>query len=73
MTDGNVMAFPTTTDTIPNTGLTKREYFAAMAMQGLLSSHHNMKPDGKYLGLLSVEYANSLIAALNQSLQKQEP
>ena len=47
-------------------GITKREYFAAMAMQGLLAN-------GKYicnyklLGEESVMFANALIEALNNT------
>jgi hypothetical protein len=50
----------------PEEGLTKREYFAAMAMQGLLAN-------GKYicnyklLGEESVMFANALIEALNNT------
>lgn len=44
-------------------GLTKREYFAAMAMQGLLSND-SLQPD--HLAKLSVAQADALIYALNQ-------
>lgn len=59
-------------------GLTKREYFAAMAMQGLLAHGetvpHRVIPHGKFQGLreldldvhTAVEYADALIAALNK-------
>ncbi len=47
----------------PQYGLTKREYFAAMAMQGLLASNNDnfTKPLAEY----SVEKADQLINALN--------
>jgi hypothetical protein len=50
-----------------DTGLTKREYFAAMAMQGLSENLEH-----EYGGLVdalttdAVDLADSLIAALNQ-------
>jgi hypothetical protein len=51
--------------TSPTIGLTKREYFAAMAMQGLLAS----SPDGLHCDLcskISIEHADALIEALNK-------
>ncbi len=47
-------------------GLTKREYFAAMAMQGLLASG-NYITNYKFLGEESVMFANALIEALNNT------
>lgn len=47
-------------------GLTKREYFAAMAMQGLLA---NNKSEHKYCVISAVEYADDLIEVLNKPLQ----
>lgn len=44
-------------------GLTKREYFAAMAMQGLLF-HDDAGPDR--IALCSVYYADALIEELNK-------
>lgn len=57
-----------------NIGLTKREYFAAMALQGLCANHtwtdHLIEDDWeKYKQRLtsgSVEIADSLIEALNK-------
>ena len=48
-------------------GLTKREYFAALAMQGICGdgipgSHHNPITTAE----LAVEYADALIAELNK-------
>ena len=54
------------------TGLTKREYFAAMAMQGLLSSDipestGNTPADRRsYLARTSIQIADALIAELNK-------
>ena len=50
-------------------GLTKREYIAAMAMQGLLSNNNN-STDFPYLEKVakkSVQAADALIKALNES------
>lgn len=56
--DGNIYA----------KGLTKREYFAAMAMQALLtSSYQCISPSEPSLGKWSVEAADALIKALNES------
>lgn len=45
-------------------GLTKREYFAAMALQGLLA---NNKVEHKYCVISAVEYADDLIEELNKT------
>jgi hypothetical protein len=47
-------------------GLTKREYFAAMAMQGLLANGKYIC-NYKFLGEESVMFANALIKALNNT------
>jgi hypothetical protein len=44
-------------------GLTKREYFAAMALQGLLVNNNN---DYAYCVISAVEYADGLIDELNK-------
>lgn len=44
-------------------GLTKREYFAALAMQGLTVGPG---PDAERAGVLAVQFADALIAALNE-------
>lgn len=47
-------------------GLTKREHFAALALQGLLSNSALVdKHDMGYLSVLAVAQADTLIAALN--------
>ena len=56
-------------------GLTKREYFAAMAMQGLLANSEWMRNykgekylmEGYILGEVSVKSADALIKALNEN------
>ena len=48
-------------------GLTKREYFAACAMQGILASHQLIVVDNKdKLGEVCLQYADALIDALNK-------
>lgn len=60
----------TNVDKIAQTGLTKREYFAAMAMQGLLahkgSVFHKEQGNGELVALGAVGYADALIAELNK-------
>ncbi len=54
---------------IPNSyhghGLTKREHFAALAMQGYLSNSELQIPF-ELLGMASIKIADALIAALNE-------
>lgn len=47
------------------TGLTKREYFAAMAIQGILVGRSRFYPP-KQLSEQAVEYADALIEELNR-------
>lgn len=57
--DGSTMMAP----------ITKREYFAAMALQGMLSNatwNSEQIVDHKRMGRAAVIYGNGLIAALNQ-------
>jgi hypothetical protein len=44
-------------------GLTKREYFAAMALQGLLANNNNYM----YSVISAVEFADDLINELNKT------
>ena len=51
-----------------NNGLTKREYFAAMAMQGLISNAPNGHLSNSKQGVeLATDWADALITALNQT------
>jgi hypothetical protein len=51
-----------------NLGLTKREYFAAMAMQGYLASYDGVSiPDAGNVAWRAVEYADALINELNKN------
>ena len=47
--------------TFGSTGLTKREYFAAIALQGILSQEFS-----RHAATWAVEYADALIDALNK-------
>jgi hypothetical protein len=47
-------------------GLTKREYFAAMAMQGLLSTEQGYHLHEHKLSEYALSYADSLINELNK-------
>ncbi len=54
-------------------GLTKREYFAAMALQGLLAGRMaDSEVSAQEWSEWAVEYANELINALNSTAQKPE-
>lgn len=48
------------------TGLTKREYFAAKALQGLCSRELDESATNKVIGEISVVLADALIEALNK-------
>ncbi len=49
-------------------GLSKREYFASMAMAGFLASFATaaIDPEAKHVAIRSTEYADALIEALNK-------
>jgi hypothetical protein len=56
-------------------GLTKREYFAGLAMQGMLSSCSNALITEnvlKQLPILSVQFADSLLAELEKTKQQEQ-
>ena len=66
-------AFPTSDTLYPNgqiqlgsTGLSKREYFAALAMQGLLSCDTDAKHAENAVAVFAVTHADSLIEELNK-------
>lgn len=67
-----IETYPSGSKTISN-GLTKREYFAAMAMQGLLANSEQWRFMGankcdfhREIRGLSVEMTDALIAELNK-------
>lgn len=64
--DPNAQAFPVSLQSTP--GLTKREYFAAMAMQGILSSSdcaHGGYSSAGLAAAAAVVQADAIIDALN--------
>lgn len=77
MIEANGSAFPRLDQDYKENGLTIRQYFAAMAMQGLLSNsdatdvigniHESkkMRPE-EIVVLISVQHADALIAELNK-------
>lgn len=70
MTNGDDYAFPTEEAESYYHGLTKREYFAAMAMQGLIASTPPVSDisEEMYHGIpiMAVFTADKLIEALNK-------
>ena len=61
-TNPNADAFASSTEK----GLSKREYFASMAMQGLITKYNLKTPeDQQIIAQLSIELADSLITELN--------
>lgn len=51
-------------------GLTKREYFAGLAMQGMLSNRDYTETNSAQLARGSVVQADALIAALNTEAEE---
>jgi len=70
MTKANQAAFATGTDNWNQEGLTKREYFAAMAMQGLLTTIKLSQYMPEIVASCSVEMADALMVALNKSIDE---
>lgn len=65
--NGHRPAFPLARpidETMPNVGISKREYFAAMAMQAILSSFDD-KYDEKSVAKNSIKMADELLKALS--------
>lgn len=70
MTDPETTAYPIRHEDGIGIGLTKRELFAAMAMQGLLSDAENSTRSLSIVadvGKASVNFADALIKALNET------
>lgn len=68
MSDAQKPAFPIWNEQTAycDPGLTKREYFAAMAMQGFIASYAGSSADPlhNHVAEKSVKYANALLAEL---------
>lgn len=77
-TEGNEPAYPIVLpegvgiNTYSDPGLTKREYFAAMAMQGMMTSMGQLSahPSEYGIGKQAVAIADDLIRALNSVKQQ---
>jgi hypothetical protein len=68
VTQPSVNAFPRMFgNDAPQDGLTKREYFAAVAMQGLLAYPNNGESDTETLAKCAVVFADQLIIELNKT------
>lgn len=67
MTNPNDCAFPFDRNKTIVAGLTKREYFAAMALQGMVASH--LGGTWETLAKVSVIAADALIKELNEPNQ----
>lgn len=68
----DTLAFPTNGPVYVSAGLTKREYFAAMAMQGQMANAEILVRYGLYaadIARAAVAQADALIAALNAEPQ----
>lgn len=70
MSKGEESAFPqspASDGSARELGLSKREYFAGLAMQGLLASTHLVPTEvvGPQIAILAVEHADALIEELN--------
>ena len=46
-------------------GMSKREFFAGLALMGIVGSHTGRKHDFEFAAEVSVRYANTLIERLN--------
>jgi hypothetical protein len=63
-TEPNDLAFPSSEG--QSDGLTKIEFFAAMALQGLLANSQSSRKPGE-MALKAIECANHLIGYLNKN------
>jgi hypothetical protein len=69
MENGNKTAFPKRADGAPQTGLTKREYFAGLAMQAMVSKENY---DIDYDFIRTARKSIKLADALLKELEKKE-
>jgi hypothetical protein len=68
ITRANDLAYPVKkVDTINYTGLTKREYFAAMAMKGIITNKDGLDIKIERIVESAVDTADALIEELNKT------
>jgi hypothetical protein len=68
ITRANDLAYPVKkVDTINYTGLTKREYFASMAMQGIITNKDGLDIKIERIVESAVDTADALIEELNKT------
>lgn len=69
MTDGKQAAFAAGSESWNQVGITKREYFAAMALQGIIAAHNIYETgiDHEVNAKTAVNAADELIKALNKN------
>jgi hypothetical protein len=65
MENGNKTAFPSDIHRYTDGGLTKREYFAAMAMQAYVNNYYG-EEDETMQAIRSVKMADALLAELDK-------
>ena len=63
MKNSDMPAFPVDTNMCGQLGITKREYFALMAMQGMLSNRISGEIEISYM---SIKYADELLKQLEK-------
>jgi len=67
MENGKQGAFPKRADGAPQTGLTKREYFAGLAMQAMVSKeNYDIDYDFIRTARISIKLADSLLKELDK-------
>jgi hypothetical protein len=71
MKNGERRAFPADEHTHTDGGLTKREYFAAMAMQVTMISSYSVNTIAEIAVKIAVKMADALLAELEKTKQKE--
>ena len=79
MENGKQGAFPKRADGAPQTGLTKREYFAGLAMQGMLANLNGAMMKGgtktlhpDHIAEMSVIHADAVLRELDKPYQQEQ-
>lgn len=74
MNNSEKPAYPVQIDNevdVHNYGLTKREYFAAMAMQGLITMFNGSEMENKELVKRSISAADALLTELSKPIKNE--